>query len=104
MVTAALLYDYLEDGPKSYEDVETYLDNRGGNPTQIDLNTKIMSREGIMKNTVNKQRVCQLLCTFDYGPDITMVGRAESLVKHDEADITLVSYMLEAAKGGARVI
>ena len=70
----------------------------------IELNTVLPGREAIMKNSANKQKLCKLLCTFDLGQNVHMVSRFDALAKHDEADITLVSYVLEAAKGGAKCI
>ena len=46
----------------------------------------------------------RLLCTFDRGRNVHMIGRADSFVTHDEADITIISYMLRAAAAGASVI
>ena len=57
-----------------------------------------------MKNSDNKRQLSRLLCTFDLGRNVHMIGRADSFVTHDEADITIISYMLRAAAAGASVI
>lgn len=57
-----------------------------------------------MKNTANKRKLFQLLCTFSLETNKTMVSKAESVVRHDEADISLESDMLQAVKGGAKAI
>ena len=57
-----------------------------------------------MKNTANKRQLGRLLCTFDLGPKMYMIGRADSLVTHDEADVTLISYMLRSLAAWAKVI
>ena len=38
------------------------------------------------------------------GRNVHMIGRADSVVTHDEADITIISYMLRFAAAGASVI
>ena len=58
----------------------------------------------MMKNKDNKRELAQLLCTYDLGYNIHLVSRAKSIAQHDEADITLISYMLHAAERGARTI
>ena len=64
----------------------------------------LVGREAIMKNSSNKRQLCQLVCTFDLGENTHMAGKADSIVKHDEVDITLVSYALDAAKKGSQNI
>ncbi len=66
----------------------------------LELNTLLPGREAIMKNTSNKKQLCQLLCTFDIGDDICMIGSEQSNVQHDEADVTIISYTLNAANHG----
>ena len=55
----------------------------------------------ILKNKENKKLLSQLLCTFQLGPKIELVSKADCIVNHDEADITIISYMLKAAAAGA---
>ena len=64
------------------------------------MNTTLVGREAIVKNTANKRKLTQLLYTHNLGPNVTMVSKADSLVKDDEADISLVSFMLNAVRGG----
>ena len=97
-----VIFNIYED--RSAKEHEGWWTGVGCTEFKIELNTNIMGREAIMKNTVDKPNLCQFLCTFDYGPDINMVGRGESLVKHDEVEITLVCYMFDTVKGGASVI
>ena len=35
---------------------------------------------------------------------MTMVGREESIYSHDEADITIISYLLESVKNGKNIV
>lgn len=57
-----------------------------------------------MKNKDNKRQLSQLLCTYNLGANIELVSHTDSIVQHDEADISLVSYMLHAASGGAHTV
>lgn len=40
----------------------------------------------------------------DFGGNTELVSRADSIVMHDEADISLISYMLHVASGRARTV
>ena len=57
-----------------------------------------------MKNKANKLKLSQLLCTHHIGSNIELVSRTDSIVRHDEADIYLISYMLKAAAGDADIV
>ncbi|KAJ8355865.1 hypothetical protein SKAU_G00186590 [Synaphobranchus kaupii] len=63
-----------------------------------------MCRDKVMKNKTNKRRLGELLCTHSIGDHIKMVSRADSIVTHDEADVSLISYMLDAARRGATTV
>ncbi len=71
---------------------------------QLTLNSPLAGRDAIMKNKDNKRQLSQLLCTHDLGSNIELVSRNDSIVQHDEADISLISYMLHAASAGARTL
>ena len=53
-----------------------------------------------MKSKANKKALVRVLSTFNFGNNVTMVGRDESMYSHDEADITIISYFLETVKNG----
>ncbi|KAJ3587369.1 hypothetical protein NHX12_010967 [Muraenolepis orangiensis] len=58
-----------------------------------------------MKSTSNKTQLLRLLCTYDLTADkILLVNHMDRIVKHEEADVTLISNMLEAARAGAPTI
>ena len=71
---------------------------------QLSLTTPLPSRDKVMKNKTNKRRLGELLCTHNIGDHIEMVSRADSVVTHDEADVSLISYMLDAARRGAKTV
>ena len=39
-----------------------------------------------LKNTADKRKFTQLVGTHNLGPNVTMVSKADSFLKHDEAD------------------
>ncbi|KAJ3588526.1 hypothetical protein NHX12_012118 [Muraenolepis orangiensis] len=72
---------------------------------ELTLNTPLPGREAVMKSTSNKTQLSRLLCTYDFTADkILLVNHMDCIVKYEEADITLISYMLEAARAGASTI
>ena len=52
-------------------------------------------------NNDNKRQLIQLLCTFHICEKVELVGYLDCMARHDEADITLISYMLHAVREGA---
>ena len=57
-----------------------------------------------MKSKSIKQTLASVLGTFDLGESTTMETRDDCTFLHDEADVTMVSFVLEAAKSGRGVI
>ena len=57
-----------------------------------------------MKNKHNKRGLSRLLCTFNMGCGVTVHSIDDGVFGHDEADITIISYMLQAADGGCHVV
>ena len=57
-----------------------------------------------MKNKHNKRGLSRLLCTFNLGRGVTVDSIHDGVFGHDEADITIISYMLQAADDGCHVV
>ena len=70
----------------------------------LEINTTLPGRDTIMKNTANKQRLYQLLCMYTFENNAKTIGKHDCFVEHEEADIIMVSYLLEAAKDGKESI
>ena len=45
-----------------------------------------------------------MLCTFSMGDNVTMETRDNGAFSHDEADVTMVSYVIQAASHSKSVI
>ena len=70
----------------------------------LSITSPLPKRDAILKSKKNKQRLASILCTFSVDEDVTMDTRDECAFLHDEADVTMISYVLEAAHSGNRVI
>ena len=67
---------------------------------QMTLTSPLVGRDDIKKNRANNPQLSQLLFTHDIGSNIELVSRTDSIVRHDKADMYLISYMLKASCGG----
>ena len=61
-------------------------------------------RDAIIKCKANMKALVRVLSTFNLGNNVTMVGRKDSMYSHDEADITMISYLLEAVQNGKNIV
>ena len=57
-----------------------------------------------MENKHNKRGLSRLLCTFNLGCGVTIDSIYVGVFGHDEADIALISSMLQAADDGCHVV
>ena len=55
-------------------------------------------------NKHNKRELSRVLSLFKIGPNVTMDSRCDGAFTHDEADVTMIAYMLQAAEFGKDVI
>ena len=70
----------------------------------ISITSHLPKRDAIMKSKSNKRKLASVLGTFDLGESTTMETRDDCAFLHDEADVTMVSFVLEAAKAGQGVV
>ncbi|KAK3098071.1 hypothetical protein FSP39_015885 [Pinctada imbricata] len=71
---------------------------------ELSISSKLPKRDAIMKNKINKRQLGSVLCTFDFGDGVTTDSSDDYVFGHDEADITMVSYVLDAANKGHKVV
>ena len=57
-----------------------------------------------MINKQNKLRLYNLLSTFTFGDDVTVESPRDCQFRHDEADISIISFLLQATNSGLQVI
>ena len=71
---------------------------------ELSITSSLPKRDALMKSKTNKQRLASVLSTFSLGENAMMETRDDGAFSHDEADITMVSYVLQAANNGNNVI
>ena len=76
----------------------------GSKDFHLTQNTPLPCREAILKNSENKSLLASILCGYPLQNNVQLVNKLDSLVTHEEADITLCSYMLEAAASSAGMV
>ena len=70
----------------------------------LTLTSPFHNREVIMKIKANKILLLRLLCTCTLAPNMLMVGEGEGLFNHEDADVLMVSFMIDAVRDGKKVI
>jgi hypothetical protein len=71
---------------------------------ELSLTSPLPKRDAILKSKNNKRMLASILSTFYLGDNVTMETQDDGVFGHDEADVTMISYVLEAASSGKRVI
>ena len=98
-----IMFDrYDQDAPSAKDQERT----RRGRAKEIRLtpNTILPYREVILHNSKNKNLLNNILCSYPLPHNIQLVNMLDCVVTHDEADVTLCSYMLKAVAEGAQTI
>ena len=70
----------------------------------LEMNTLLPKRDIIMKNNHNKVQLTRILSTFSMGSNVQIENKFDEQFGHDEADITMISYVLDAYDKGAAII
>ena len=76
----------------------------GSTTFNLDLNSPLPSREAVMKNKHNKRGLSRFLSTFNLGCGVSVESRDDGVFLHDEADITIIRYLFQAAEAGCQVV
>ena len=71
---------------------------------ELSITSPLPKRDAILKSKNNKRRLASVLCTFSMDNNVTMETRDDGAFSHDEADVTMVSYVIQAASHGKSVI
>lgn len=70
----------------------------------LSITSSLPKRDAILKSKTNKQKLASVLSTFSLGENVTMETKDDGAFSHDEADITMVSYVIQAATYGKGVV
>lgn len=76
----------------------------GSTTFNLERNSPLPSREAVMKNKHNKRVLSNLLSTCNLGPGVSFESKDDGVFLHDEADITIISYLFQAADDGCSVV
>ena len=57
-----------------------------------------------MKNNHNKVQLTRVLSAFSMGSNVQIESKFDEQFGHDEADITMISYVLDAYDKGSAII
>ena len=71
---------------------------------ELQPNMPLPSRETIMQSSRNKESLISRLCEAESSANILLIGDKECGYGHEEADINIVSYMIETVQNGAKTI
>ena len=76
----------------------------GSTDCSMTINSPLPSRDAILKNKHNRLDLSRILSTLDMDADMSIDSRYNGGFKHDEADVTIIAYLRQAAEGGESVI
>jgi len=71
---------------------------------ELSITSTLPKRDVIMKSKHSKRRLASVWSTFSLGENITVETADDGIYGHDEADITMICYVLEASSSGEDVI
>jgi len=71
---------------------------------ELSITSPLPKRDAIMKSKNNKRSLASVLSTFGLGENAMMETKDDGVFGHDEADVTMISYLLQAASCGKEVI
>ena len=98
-----LVFDRYNDlSAKDHERIRRA--GEGSTDYNLTTNRPLPNRDAVLKNKHNKRELSRVLSTFNLGPDTIMDSEDDGCFAHEEADVTMVSYMLQAAECGNGII
>ena len=98
-----LVFDrYADISAKDHERVRR--GGEGSTDYNLTVNSPLPSGDAILKNTHNKLELSRILSTLDMDADMSIDSRYNGGFEHDEADVTMIAYLLQAAESGKLVI
>ena len=89
-------YDHIS--PKNHERMRHAVNYN------LAINSPLPSRDAILKNKHNKRQLSRVLSTFDMGAAVIIDTQDTGAFGHEEADVTIISYVLQAVGEGKNVV
>ena len=97
-----VIFDRYDRSPKDHERIRRA--DKGAVDFNITTSSKIPCRDAIMKSKTNNKDLVRVLSTYNLCNNVQMVEREKSIYSHDEADITVICYLLEAIRNGKNTV
>ena len=76
----------------------------GSTNYNIAINSHLPSRDAILKNKHHKRQLSLMLSAFDMGVAFTIDTQDTGVFRHEEAEVTIISYVLQAVGSGNNVV
>ena len=76
----------------------------GSTNYNIAINSHLPSRDAILKNTHHKRQLSRMLSTFHMSAAVTIDTQDTGVFRHEEADVIIISYVLQAVGSGNNVV
>ena len=76
----------------------------GSTNYNIAINSPLPNRGAITKNNNNKRQMIRVLITFDVSAAVTIDTQDTGVFGHEEADVSIISYLLQAVDEGKTVV
>ena len=93
-------YDHVS--PKDHERMRR--SGVGSMNYNLAINSPLPSRDAILKNKHTKRQLSRVLSIFDMGTAVTIDTQYTGVFGHEEADVTIISYVLQAVGEGNNVV
>ena len=94
-----LVFDRYDISAKGHEMIR-----RGSTDYNLTINSPLPSRDTILKNKHSKLELSRIFPTLEMDADMSIYSRYNGGFEHDEADVIMIAYLLQAAEGGKSVI
>ena len=99
-----MLFDRYDGIPAKDHDRIRRGGGKGSTDYNLTSNSPLPSRDAILKNIHNKLELLRILSTIDMDADMSIDSRYNGGFEHEEADVTMIAHLLQAAESGQSVI
>ena len=97
------MFDRYDDtSSKDHEKIRR--GGEGSTEYNLTINSPLPNRDAILKNKHNKLELSRILSTLDMDADMSIDSRYNVGFEHDKTGVTMIAYLLQAAKSGTSVI
>ena len=91
-----LVFDKYDVSAKDHERMRRA--GEGSTYYNLTINSPVPNGGAIMKNNHNKHRLSRFISCSNLGANITLKSRHDGGFSHDQADITMIAYLVQEAE------